>query len=80
MNKYRYKVGDCVIYTEKNGYWKVFKILEVEGRAYKYKCLDSGITNRAGKVGFFTRSSLVGTKGIVVDESDYMSYIVAKGL
>ena len=78
MNKF--KVGDCVIYIEKGGYWKVFKILEVRDGYYKYKCLDGIVTKVIGEVAFFHASSFVGIRGMVVNESDYMSYVVAKGL
>lgn len=86
MSKYsRYKVGDCVVYIGSDGYWKVFKIIEIGDGQYKYRCLDVSYERNSGYrgdvvngVNYFSSSSLVGTDGVVVDESEYMSYIMAK--
>ena len=76
----RYKVGDCVVYID-GGYWKVFKILEIMDSQCKYRCLDISISREyVDEIGYFNITSPVGRNGIVVDESNYMSHIMAKVL
>lgn len=80
--KSRFKVGDCVLYMDDSGYWKVFKILEIYDNQCRYRCIDiigrdDGIV---GEIGHFYNESLVGRDGIVVNELDYLSYVMAKAL
>ncbi len=79
MTKSRYKTGDCVLYMNKNGYWKVFKIIGVNDNRCFYNCLDGSFRGAiSNKADWFHINSFVGKDGIIIDESDYMSYVVAK--
>lgn len=74
----KYKVGDCVIYSD-NTYWKIYEVLRVSEHGYGYKCLASSYAS-TNMNGCFAKECLVAERGEIVSKDEVTAFILAKAL